>query len=254
MPRWPTRSSLCTEPGRSTITSRRAPAAVGVMVRWPRPAACPVAQTALGRLDHGRGFDRSGDDQVRGARTPVRGLEGAHVVQGQRSDGLGRARRQTPVGVEASNRWCRNISSARRPGSARACRMSARRSALSRSNSPRSSRGSRTISASRAIPSSRARAATGRRPRRVPAGLAADLDAQSLGGLGEGAGVQAAGAGDQQLGGQSRHPALGLVLRRRPGVDQQTHVDDGGAWNGNRPDRQPVRQRVTVEVGEVVGP
>ena len=154
MPRCPTRSSLCTEPGRSTITTRRAPAALGVKVRWPGPppVQSPRWRSAACTTVSGSTGPATIRCAVPGPQCVAWKVRTSSRVRASTVSGVPADRRR--YGVEASNRWRRNISSARRPGSARACRMSARRSAFSRSNSPGSSRGSRTISASSAMPSS----------------------------------------------------------------------------------------------------
>jgi hypothetical protein len=90
--------------------------------------------------------------------------------------------------------------------------------------------------------------------RRVPAGLAAHLDAEPLGRLGEGRGIQPPGAGHLELRRQGGHAGPRLVLGRRPGVDQQMHVDDRGARHVHRPDGEPVGELAAGELGEVIRP
>ncbi len=156
-------------------------------------------------------------------------------------------------GVDASNRWRRNISSARRPGSARACRMSARRSALSRSNSPGSRRGSRTISASSAMPSSACSGSDWKAARAESQldSLLTSMPSRSVASAKAPASRRRVPV-TSSWAVRAATPALRLVLRRRPGVDQQVHVDHGGARHGDRPDSHPVAKLLPMELGKVI--
>ena len=77
----------------------------------------------------------------------------------------------------------------------------------------------------------------------VPRRLAADLDAEALGRLGEGGRVEALRAGDEQLGGQRRDAGLRLVLARRAGIGQEVDADELAVGQRHEPDGQPVGQR-----------
>ena len=83
--------------------------------------------------------------------------------------------------------------------------------------------------------------------RAVPARLAADLDAEPLGRLGEGGCVKALRAGDQQVRGQRGDAAMRLVFSGSAGVEQEVDVDEGRAGDRHQPDGQAVRQPFAAE-------
>src|SRR5205814_10066225 len=62
---------------------------------WAR--SIPVAEPSLRRVEHGVRIEGPGDDQVGVSRKEVRAVVRAHVVEGERSDALRRARRETVI-------------------------------------------------------------------------------------------------------------------------------------------------------------
>ena len=90
--------------------------------------------------------------------------------------------------------------------------------------------------------------------RAVPRRLAADLDAEALGRLGEGGRIEVAGAGDQQLGGEGRDAGLRLVLGGGAGIGQEVDAHELALGERHEPDAQAVRERVARDVREAVRP
>ena len=219
MPRCPTRSSHWTDPGRSTSTIRRPPRWRGSNVRWPRPPPLQSPRCRSTASSASSGSIAPAMTRLAHVRRIAAGVEGPRGVDVERArPSPGSRPRGGRTASSARTPRARKRSSASRPGSARAWRMSFRRSDLIRSNSRASSRGVADHLGQQRQPVVELAAERGEAgARAVPRRLAADLDAEPLGRLGEGGRVEALGAGHEHLRGQRRRcrPAPRPRRRRR---------------------------------------
>ena len=176
-------------------------------------------------------------------------MEGARVLDGERLDRLRASGREAPV--RARSRRRPRAGSSRRPGgpgSARAWRMSFRRSDLSRSNSPASRRGVRTISASRASPSSSLLPSAVKPARALSHddSLPTSIPRRSVVSANVGR-IQPARAGHQHLRGQPGEPGVRLVLGRRAGIGQEMDAHQLAVGQRDEPHAEAVVEALVRE-------
>jgi hypothetical protein len=232
MPRCPTRSSLCTDPGRSTTTTRRPPRWAGSIV----------------------GVEAAGHDDVGDVRGVAGGVEGTDRVDRQRLDRLGPTRRQATVRhtlgedlveeplVGEAPRLGTGLEDVVQPLGLQPVELTLvqprRHDHLGQQLEPRIE----------VLPEGDERGA-----RTVPGRLAADLDPEPLGRLREGGCVERPRPGDEQLSRQCRDAGLCLVLGRGARIGEQMDADELALGERHEPDAEPVRQDVADDVGEAVG-
>ena len=96
----------------------------------------------------------------------------------------------------------------------------------------------------------RREAGTGAVPRR----LAAELDPEPLGRLGEVGCVEPPGAGHQHLRREPGEPGVRLVLRRRARIGQEVDAHQLPVGQRDEPHAEAVVEALVREVGEPVGP
>ena len=217
------------------------------------PAPVPGAELPLGRAKDELRVKGARHDQVGQARSVVRGMVSLHVCDRERLHRLRQAGRRPVIGrigvVQVSDEALvgqppglgsrlQDVRQALGPQAFELARIEARLTEhLGQEGQPRFELIGKRLE---------------RRARAVPARLAAHLDPEPLGRLGEGRGIQALRARDQQLGGECRHAALPLVLGCRARIGQQVDAGQGCALDRHQPDGQPVCQAVPAERWEVV--
>ncbi len=219
-----------------------------------RGAAVPRAERALDGRQQRIGVEGARHDEVRAGRPRARGMEGPDVVDAQPLDRLRATGRQAPV------RRGGGVEMLEEPLVGQATRIGARLHDVGEALGfeplefawVEAGLEDHLRQEGEAVDEMFGHGLE-RSSGAVPARLAADLDSEPLGRLGEGVGVEASRAGDEQLRGERRDAALHLGLGRRPGVHEEVDVHERAIGQRDEPEGQPVCQPSALEGREVVG-